>query len=96
MPIKLADLRREACAITGDYLSQKRLSLAAGLSEDCVSVAEHRGSCSKWTAEKLALALTVEMGRPVQWYEIFGEDFSPVLDNYWRARREDKQGKGSL
>ena len=88
MPIRLAELRREAGTITGDYLSQARLSAAAGLSRCAVAVAEHRGACSRWTAEKLAQALTVEMGRPVVWYEIFGDDYNPVLDEFWRKRRK--------
>jgi hypothetical protein len=93
MPINLANLRAEAFRVTGDYLSQQRLSAAAGLARSTVTLAERRGSLSRWSAEKIAQALSVELGRPVAWYEVFGDDYNPVLDDYWKEHRANQRGK---
>lgn len=88
---KLRELRDECARVTGVPMSQRRLCREAGLSETVVCLAERYGKLCRDSADKIARALSRELGRTVLWWEVYGDEHIPqdVIREQVRRMQEE-------
>ena len=93
MKLRLAYWSAYAKHTTGRRFSLGQWSQSAGLSYRYASTALYRSQLGLYGAGKLAEALSLELGRKVNWWELFDQTENPALDGI-RRYNQRHEGEG--